>query len=318
MTSLDKVQCLKCKKEFKSDSGLHKHLKVHNLTVPEYYTSFYPRKNALTQDLLPFKNKFDYFNKDFTTRAQMIKWCNTHDNKEEIKEYILKQLKTRVEKNKSTYAPNHLEIEINKLPSIDIYKDNFGGYGQACKELGLEPIYNKGIQKDLLEKNSKIEEIQIYIDTREQTPLSFKNSKNHKLDFGDYTMGGESYTYTYVDRKSESDFKGTMGLGFNRFRNELQRAKDFNAYLYIVVEKSLKQIIKNNAYLKRNKMKGAVNMDFAMHNMRVLTHEFRGHCQFVFSGSRRNSELLIPNLLYYGPQLWDVDIQYLLDHYDLD
>ena len=59
-------------------------------------------------------------------------------------------------------------------------------------------------------------------------------------------------------------------------------------------------------------------MDYILHNMRVLTHQFKGHCQFVFTDSRQSSELLIPNLLYYGKELWNVDIQYLLDHYDLD
>jgi len=140
---MEKSICKACGQEFKSDNALHKHIKAHNLTVPEYYTKYYPRKNRLTGDPLPYKNKNDYFNKDFSTRAQMIKWCNTHDNKEDIKEYILKQLKNRVDKNNSEYCPNHLEIEINKLPPIDVYKDNFGGYGQACKALGLEPIYNK-------------------------------------------------------------------------------------------------------------------------------------------------------------------------------
>lgn len=318
MTSPDKIVCAECGKEFKSDSALHKHIKMHNLTVPEYYTKHYPRRNALTQELLPFKNKFDYFNKDFSTRAQMIKWCKESNEKELVKEYILKQLRLRVEKHELKYAPNHLEIEINKLPPIDVYKDNFGGYGQACKELGLEPIYNKGINKNLLKEDSNIKEVEIHIDTREQKPLFFKNSRSNKLDFGDYTMGGSNYSYTYVDRKSESDFKGTMGVGFKRFTNELQRAKDFNAYLYVVIEKSLPQIIKNNAYLKKYKMKGASNMDYILHNMRVLTHQFKGHCQFVFTDSRQSSELLIPNLLYYGKELWNVDIQYLLDHYDLD
>lgn len=313
MTSPKKIVCKVCGKEFKSDAALHKHIKVHNLYVPEYYTKYYPRKNPLTQELLPFKNKEDYFNKDFTTRAQMIKWCNTCKEKDLVKEYIIKQLRLRIEKNKYKYAPNHLEIEINKLPPIDVYKDNFGGYGQACKGLGLEPLYSKGINKNLLIEDSKIKEIEIHIDTREQKPLSFISARSNKLDFGDYTMGGEHYSYTYVDRKSETDFKGTLGVGFSRFKKELQRAKDFNAYLYIVTEKSLDQIIKNNAYLKRSRMKGATNMDFIFHNMRVLTHEFKGHCQFVFTDSRRSSELLIPNLLYYGRSLWDVDIQYLLD-----
>lgn len=308
MSSEGKIVCAECKKTFKSDSALHKHVKAHNLTVAEYYTRFYPRKNRLTGDPLPYKNKSDYFNNDFSTREQMIEWCNIHKDKEEVKEYILKQLKLRVDKNKTIYCPNHIEIEINKLPPIDLYKRNFGGYGQACKALGLDPIYNKGIKQDILKPEPKAKQALVYVDTREQKPLFFNNSKDHKLDFGDYTMGGDNYTYTYVDRKSEDDFKGTMTVGFERFKKELERTRQFNAFLYIVTESSIDKIIKNNKYKSYRS-----NLSYVWHNMRVLTHEFKGHCQFVFSGSRPNSQLLIPNLLYYGDKLWDVDIQYFLD-----
>ena len=205
------------------------------------------------------------------------------------------------------------EIEINKLPPIDVYKRNFGGYGQACKELGLEPIYNKGITKDFFRKKNSIEEIPIYIDTREQKPLSFKNSKEMKLDFGDYTMGGDNYSYTYVDRKSEGDFKGTLGGGFKRFRRELQRAKDFNSYLYIVTESSIANIQRNNNFGPHKS-----NLAYLWHNMRLLTHEFKGHCQFLFTGNRGTSELIIPKLLYYGKELWDVDLQYFFDNYGIE
>ena len=304
--------CKECGKIFKNDNGLHRHIKVHQMSVAEYYTKHYPRKNRLTGDPLPFKNKFDYFNTDFSTRAQMIKWCDK-ENSDNVNPYILKQLKNRVEQKELKYAPNHLEIEINKLPPIDVYKRNFGGYGQACKELGLEPIYNKGITKDFFRKKNSIEEIPIYIDTREQKPLSFKNSKEMKLDFGDYTMGGDNYSYTYVDRKSEGDFKGTLGGGFKRFRRELQRAKDFNSYLYIVTESSIANIQRNNNFGPHKS-----NLAYLWHNMRLLTHEFKGHCQFLFTGNRGTSELIIPKLLYYGKELWNVDLQYFFDNYGIE
>ena len=304
--------CKECGKIFKNDNGLHRHIKVHQMSVAEYYTKHYPRKNRLTGDPLPFKNKFEYFNTDFSTRAQLIKWCYK-ENSDKVNEYILKQLKNRVDQKELKYAPNHLEIEINKLPPIDIYKRNFGGYGQACKELGLEPIYNKGITKDFFRKKNSIEEIPIYIDTREQKPLSFKHSKEMKLDFGDYTMGGDNYTYTYVDRKSEGDFKGTLGGGFKRFRRELQRAKDFNSYLYVVTESNVKDIQRNNNFGPHKS-----NLAYLWHNMRLLTHEFKGHCQFIFTGNRTNSQLIIPKLLYYGKDLWNVDLQYFIDNNDMD
>lgn len=316
----EKVVCKECGKEFDSEKALHRHIKVHNMDLAAYYTKFYPRVNKLTQELLPFKDKYSYFNTDFSTRAQMLKWCRLNKGNQEVKEYILRQLKNRIDNKQLKYAPNHLELIINDLPSIDIYKDNFGGYEQACQELGLEPLYNKGIrnEKIFLSLNKKMEQIPILIDTREQKPLCFVNSKEHKLDFGDYTVGGDSYNYTYVDRKSENDFKGTLGTGYNRFRNELARARQFNSFLYIVIEQSLPQLIKNNNYLKSKKRKGASNLKFIFHRMRLLTHEFKNHCQFIFSGSRSNSELLIPNLLYYGQGLWNVDIQYYLDKYDMD
>lgn len=282
------------------------------MSVAEYYTKHYPRKNKLTGDPLPFKNKFDYFNTDFSTRAQLIKWCDK-ENSDKVNPYILKQLENRVQQKQLKYAPNHIEVEINKLPPIDVYKRNFGGYGQACKELGLEPIYNKGITKDFFQKKNSIEEIPIYIDTREQLPLSFKNNKEMKLDFGDYTMGGDNYTYTYVDRKSEGDFKGTLGGGFKRFRRELQRAKEFNSYLYVVTESSISNIQRNNNFGPHKS-----NLAYLWHNMRLLTHEFKGHCQFLFTGNRGTSELVIPKLLYYGKELWDVDLQYFFDNYGIE
>ena len=306
------IICKECGKTFENDNGLHRHLKAHNMSVAEYYTKHYPRKNKLTGDPLPFKNKFDYFNTDFSTRAQLIKWCDK-ENSDKVNPYILKQLENRVQQKQLKYAPNHIEVEINKLPPIDVYKRNFGGYGQACKELGLEPIYNKGITKDFFQKKNSIEEIPIYIDTREQLPLSFKNNKEMKLDFGDYTMGGDNYTYTYVDRKSEGDFKGTLGGGFKRFRRELQRAKEFNSYLYVVTESSISNIQRNNNFGPHKS-----NLAYLWHNMRLLTHEFKGHCQFLFTGNRGTSELVIPKLLYYGKELWDVDLQYFFDNYGIE
>ena len=306
----EEYTCKECQGQFKSEGALHKHIKAHDLIVAEYYTRHYPRYNKLNGEPLPFKNKFDYFNTDFSTRDQMITWCNNHNNKQDIEEYILKQLNNRVKQKELKYAPNHIEIEINKLPPIEIYKQNFGGYGQACLKLGLEPIYDKGITQYFFKNTNSIEEIPIFIDTREQQPLSFKNSQSLKLDFGDYTMSGDNYTYTYVDRKSESDFKGTLGMGFKRFRRELQRAKDFNSYLYIVTESSISDIERNNNYSPHRS-----NLSYIWHNMRLLTHEFKGNCQFVFTENRANSELLIPKLLFHGKELWNVDLQYFFDKF---
>ena len=114
-------------------------------------------------------------------------------------------------------------------------------------------------------------------------------------------------------RFTNAAIQGTMAGGFKRFQRELHRAKNFNAYLYIVVESSLQAIARNNNFGPHKS-----NLAYVWHNMRMLTHEFRGHCQFIFTGNRTNSELIIPKLLYYGKKLWNVDLQYFIDNNDLD
>ncbi|NBU82678.1 MAG: hypothetical protein EBS55_13630 [Flavobacteriaceae bacterium] len=58
-------------------------------------------------------------------------------------------------------------------------------------------------------------------------------------------------------------------------------------------------------------------MKYIFHNMRLIQHEYYDCCQFLFSGSRKNSEKLIPKILHSGKRLWKVDMQYFINHYEL-
>ena len=114
-----------------------------------------------------------------------------------------------------------------------------------------------------------------------------------KLDFGDYTAAGSDYDYTYIDRKSAGDFIGTLSVNnLDRFRRELERARDMDCYLFIITESSINEIYKKNRWGPHS-----TNLKFIYHNMRVLAHDFADTCQFVFSGSREASELIIPKIL---------------------
>jgi len=300
--------CKICDCSFASERGLHLHIsKKHSITLPEYYTTYYPRLDGLTGKKLHFKNKFDYFNIDFQNRGNMIKWCQDAPE-EEVREYILKQLKNRIEQKELSFAPSHLELELRGLPPLDLYRKFFKGYTNACNELKIKPLFSEKIMNGFFDIDPSLENIKIFIDTREQKPLKFQRSSSMKLDFGDYAVGGKEYDYTYVDRKSESDFKSTMTIGFERFRKELQRAKEFNAYLFVVVESSIAKIKKNNIFAPHKS-----NLAFVWNRMRLLSHEFAGSCQFVFSGSRKDSQALIPKLLVHGKALWGVDVQYYID-----
>jgi len=300
-------KCQVCHEEFDTEKGLHIHLKKHKMDLATYYTTFYPRNNLLTGKPLPFKKKDDYFNNDFSTRSQLIKWCMSQD-KEVTAEYSLKKLKQRIELKSLKYAPNHLELKINKLPDIDVYKYAFGSYGAACKAAGVRPLHGSAIDENFFKEDEHFENLKIFVDTREQKPLTFNVSEDLKLDFGDYTVGGDDYNYTYVDRKSDSDFKGTLSGGLARFKRELQRVQDFDSYLFIVVESDLNRLYKNNAFGPHKS-----NLEFIYHNMRLISHEFAGSCQFVFTGTRTNSQSVIPKILTLGKKLWDVDLQYYID-----
>jgi len=302
------MSCKVCEKTFGSDKGLHLHIsKAHKIALPEYYVNFYQRKDKLNNKLLSFKNKDDYFNVDFASVDNLVEWSKGAPKKE-VKDYILKQLRRRVESKGLKYGPTHLELALHDLPPLDMYKDFFGSYSKACEKLKIKPLFEKNIMKEFFQHNAELDSVKILVDTREQQPLRFNNSMSMKLDFGDYAVGAPYYDYTYVDRKSESDFKSTMTTGFKRFVRELERAGAFDAFLFIVVESSIEKIIKNNVFGPYRS-----NMPYVWHNMRVLTHMFPQKCQFVFSGSRKASAEIIPKLLVYGKRLWGTDVQYFLD-----
>lgn len=303
-------ECKICSQTFKSESGLHKHFKSHGITMAAYYTTYYPRQSLLHRTPIPFKNKKDYFNTDFCNRNEFIEWCKQED-KQTVAAYIIKKISSRVKEKELKFAPFHLELQSLNLPSIDLCQKIFGSYSEVCKQVGVPPMFNKSINQKFF--NSYVpDDLTIFIDTREQEPLTFKNSSLMKLDFGDYTTSGEYYSYTYVDRKSETDFKSTLSSNnLNRFRSELERAKKFDSFLYVVTESSIDKIQKNNRYSAHK-----ANLNYIFHNMRAIQHEFSKNCQFIFTGNRQNSEKLIPKLLFNGKKLWNVDLQYYIDKHE--
>ncbi|MGI9357850.1 MAG: hypothetical protein ACR2ON_00435 [Paracoccaceae bacterium] len=311
-----KYKCKECGKEFESERALHCHIKVHQMTLADYYVKFYQRKNKLTGELLPFKNKDEYFSKDFSNRSQLIKWCERGG--EDVAGYILKLLKERIDSKNLKRGPGHIELKVQSLPPLDSYLDIFQSYTKACAECGVEPLFGSRIPPEFFE-NIDMSDMKIFIDTREQQPLSFTNSESMKLDFGDYTAAGEYYDYTYVDRKSANDLIGTLSLGnLDRFKREVSRAKELGSYLFVVIESDMSRLEAYMRAAKNNKFgPHKTNLKFIYHNMREIMHEFADSCQFVFSGSRENSEKIIEKILFFGRKLWNVDLQYYIDKNEL-
>ena len=301
------ITCKICSEQFENEKKLHMHLRSHKITLAEYYTRYYPRNNLLTREPLPFKNKEQYFDRDFANRKQLLDWCaKTPDA--QVKEYILELLDRRIKRKELRFGPSHVELKTSDMPTVDLYQKHFGSYSKACDLVGVKPLFSTRLPDEW--QNPVPDDVKIFIDTREQQPLEFDNSESLKLDFGDYAVGSNHYDYTYVDRKSETDFKSTLSKNsLNRFRAELQRTKDFDSYLFVVTETDMSTMEKRNKWSPHTS-----NMKYIYHNMRVLAHDFSGHCQFIFTGSREQSQQLIPKILTLGKKLWNVDLQYYISN----
>ena len=298
--------CKECDQDFETLRSLHAHIKKHKMFLGDYYVKHFARKNKLTGDLLPFKNYDDYFSKDFSQPHQLMEWIEKSP-KEEVKKYIKKLLAKRVGDKDIDYGPTELELISAGLPSVGLYKKYFGSYTYACDDVGVKPLLGSNLPKGFFDDYS---ETKILVDTREQQPLSFKNSESYKLDVGDYGVTSKDYDYTYVDRKSFGDFCGTTTVGYARFCKELDRCRSLGSYLFVVVELPFEEM---NEYNKRSYKK--YKLDYALHNMREIQKQYKDCCQFVFAGSREMSELLIPKILVFGKQLWNTDVHYFWSKY---
>ncbi len=294
--------CKICGKQF-TERGLHGHIiKTHDLPVPAYYETHLPRVDKLTGEKIPYVDYHTYITADFTSRANEKAWLKKA-TPDEAKDYLKKVLKARMEMKKLKYAPSYVEFETSELPPYRAYVYFFGSYAKACEEIGVEPLLRDRKDVPIIANHTP----EVLIDSREQRPLKFKKSRDQKLAFGDYTLSGDDYTYTYVDRKSAEDFKGTVTQNQERFFKEIERAVNMDCYLYVVVEESIARIeLLNKMAAYHN------NMNYVWSSMRKIQHLYPRKCQFVFTGSREKSEKIIPYLLMYGKELWNTDVQYLL------
>jgi ERCC4-type nuclease len=89
--------------------------------------------------------------------------------------------------------------------------------------------------------------MQIIIDSREQTPWAWEphlvQTRVCGLDAGDYALEVDTFPVTgrqtlavsfAIERKSLDDFIGTISSGWDRFREELYRMREFPARIVIV------------------------------------------------------------------------------------
>ena len=276
------VKCQECGKEFEKDKGLHLHLKAHKLSIADYYHKHYPRKDLHTGHLIKFKNKDQYFASDFNSKGNLKNWLKRIPI-EKAQEYCRKILEKRKAEKNLKYTPTQVELRTLPIPPISYYEVIFDSYYKLCEEIGYKNKFNNiPVKKEYQETFSK--DHLIYIDSREQNPLKINDfpTEIKGLKFGDYCLNDKEKTHnTYIERKSVPDLIGTLSSGLERFKNEINRAAEENAYMVILVEKNLDECLAFNRLPYVYKKNTRVTPDFIFHNVRDLIQEFP-HIQFLF------------------------------------
>jgi hypothetical protein len=313
---MSKTSCTICKKEFENDRKLHSHLKAHKIRMVEYYQTHYARHDLYDGKIIKFKNKQQYFTSDFNNRGNLKKWLIKTD-KAEAQGYCTDLLKKRKNKKKLIYAPTEIELRTTMMPPIHYYNKLFGDYYKLCEEVGLIPKYvepnEQMFPKSIDYESLKEKNISVYVDTREQKPYKLNLPIDvTTLKYGDYTLSdSEICGNLHIERKSIVDFIGTLSGGYERFKREIERAKEADANLVVLTEDTLDHCLafKNLPYVSK---KIRVTPEFVFHNVRELIQEYP-HIQFLFTKGKieaaRVAEVLLLSRGWYD----SVDLQNAYD-----
>ena len=299
MTIADEFKCKECNADFETERSLHSHFRKHSLSIPDYYTKHYNRRDLFTDELLPFKNKEQYFERDFVSKVTMKKWLKSQPL-DVVRNYCRELLRKRIEKKGLIYALTQVEMRSTMLPPVTFYEEVFGNYEEFCAKLGLKTRFT--------DTNKYVANTDfIFCDSREQKPLSLNFPIQVKnLPFGDYFCEGSNL---YFERKELGDLIGTISQGFDRFVNEVERAQYNNANLIVLIETSLTQSLSFN-YLPWLSKKIRATPDFIFSRIRELLQRYP-NLQFLFVNGRREAVRVIEGI--YSKNLYARDYQLLLD-----
>ena len=278
--------------------------KQHKIKEASYYQKFYPKFDLLTKEIISFKSKETYFTTDFTHKNH-LKTYLLQKSKEEGLNYLKSWLLKRKECKNLTFAPGEFEVRSFQFPSIKFFHSYYGpnSYEDLCSNIGLKVRYDYNITP-LLEQNFK----EIIIDTRETKPYKLDLPvKIETLNFADYCPN-PNLNNIWIERKEIGDFAGVMSKQYDRFRREIQRAKDNKAYIVILIEAKYSDLLSIN-YLPQTKWIKATS-EFLMKRARDLYLEF-DNFQMVAGGNRGECISLFKKILCLK-NIQTIDIQYLI------
>jgi hypothetical protein len=270
-----------------------------------------PKQDMLTGEDIKLGSNFEaYLLKDFAGRKNQLAWLKLQE-KAAAQEYLILSIKRYAEMKGLEYFPSHFELRtIDSLVSMKTYVHFFKN-NELYKFIESSNLKNRYSYFSDLKFYSEFEG-EITIDTREQKPIKFPpkliKSKVEKLNYGDYSMNG----IFSIERKSLSDLASTLSGGWERFFRECQRVVENNGYMVILVDSDVNDFLSLDFGGK--KLYGKASAGFLMKRARDLCRSFPLNIQFLFSGGRKNSSILIPNLIYWGETYCSkLDLQYYKD-----
>lgn len=309
---MDKFICKVNGFEFPTLAEFNQHLRNLKIKQEAYYQQYEPRHDKLTGQLIPFKNRDQYFTSDFINKDNMQTWFRK--NPKEAKPYVLELIVQRTERKNLKYIPTEVELRSTMMPSMHSIIDMFGGYNKVCECYGLIPRFKN---EDKLPQVSLSKDSTIIVDTREQNPFKFPNHKTEykKINCGDYSLGGKLDKGIYIERKSLNDFAGTLSGGLERFEREIERAKELGHYIIMVVENDISSSMIFNFLPNMKYCKSTPGHIF--HNLRLLL-EKHNNFQVVFCKNREFAAKCVLRIFALGDLAKQTDLQYRLEKGDFN
>ncbi len=300
------IQCVVDASWHPSLDALHKHLRKLKVKQEVYYQQHAPRHDLATNEVIPFKAPAArYLTLDFAHKN------NLHRFVKEQPAAALEWAKVWLSRRKAdkglVYPPLQVELRTLMAPTIAEF-DTLGGYETICRELGFTIRFGNVVLA------AQPLACPVIVDTREQNPLKLAvPTISGKVNCGDYALPGAHDKGIYIERKSLSDFIGTLSdretregdSNLERFTRELERAKELGAYVILLVESDINQAL---GFDHLPHIHAKVRPEHIFKNLRELFHRFPDF-QALFVAGRREAAKAVPDLLSMGEAVKTFDIE---------